>query len=71
VDLDEIQREVENRRSRYPPGGDVIVGYDPRQPARSTLLKGVDDAPFYPTLSVALILAAAGVAAMLGLIRVG
>jgi hypothetical protein len=49
----------------------VTVWYDERRPERCTLVKGLGDAPFYPTLLVGLILAATGVAAMLGLIRVG
>jgi hypothetical protein len=63
--------EAERRRQRYPPGGEVTVWYDAKRPERCTLVNGLGDAPFYPAISVALILAAAGVAAMLGLIRVG
>ena len=63
--------EVERRRQRYPPGGEVTVWYDAKRPERCTLVNGLGDAPFHPTLLVGLILAAAGVAAMLGLIRVG
>ena len=63
--------QVESRRKQYPPGAEVTVWYDARRPERCTLLKGVGDGPFYPTLLTALILIAAGVAAMLGLIRVG
>ena len=48
-----------------------MATYDAALTSRCTLAKGAGDAPPFPTLAIALILAAAGVAAMLGLIRVG
>jgi len=59
------------RQARYPVGAAVTVYYDPARPARCTLTRGPDGAPFGPFLALAGLLFAAGWGAILGWIRVG
>ena len=61
---------IDDLVKRFPPGREVSVYYDPNHPQRCTLVPGTEGLPISTTLVVALLIALAGIAALLGWIKV-